>query len=720
MTGEFLGPLGPVLAILLILFTAGVVLTMVVLGFGLIFVLVGRVFACVAGIVGDVFVSAVNILMMPFNLGRALVLLVFARFAKADAAAARFQQNVVESVRRVWSAGIQRPFRILGIEIPPRRAKRTVVAAAAVSPNGASNVSSFSSLSSLETVYPKSAPPPPRQNAPAAPPPWPDPSTLISGFPGYTIDGRLPTGGSGAKLYIATPEPAKRTRLRGAPGRVVIKSFAIGEGSTLPQIVRESRSLDAARSLGLVLDHAFEPHRFWYAMPHFDGPSLGQHAATRHRAVAAEATLPEGTQRELVGLVAQVVESLARFHEAGLWHKDIKPDNIIVTAGRAELIDVGLVTPLASSFTLTTHGTEYFRDPEMVRQALRGTKVNEVDGARFDLYSAGAVLYAVLENTFPAHGALSSFSKPSPEALRWIVRRAMAEYTKRYPTAQAMLEDLRYVLEAKELAAVRPAQLPSMRRADPAAVDAFVLSAGIGKGSAPGVSAWVGNDVAPMSFSELARKAAQEAAAVARAATEEAVAAMKVATARCASRKQARRAAAAAVAASQQKTRERWSPWATAVIPAVVLMVLFTAKVQHSDRDGTRVSVLGMDFEKGPSRSERRAKSTASAPAKKSSTTDSIAADLPAGDGRLLVDRTPLAGATLPEALEARVMAGIGSKGWSPVTDDVDALAALEALRGGTPAAIEAELSRRGYRGLVRLESKGEKVLVTPVSLPTR
>ncbi|MCP6440745.1 hypothetical protein NL474_30330, partial [Klebsiella pneumoniae] len=76
----------------------------------------------------------------------------------------------------------------------------------------------------------------------------------------------------------------------------------------------------------------------------------------------------------------------------------------------------------------TTHGTEYFRDPEMVRLALRGVKVQEVDGAKFDLYAAGAVLYSMIENSFPAHGVLSPINKRCPEALRWIVRRAMADY----------------------------------------------------------------------------------------------------------------------------------------------------------------------------------------------------------------------------------------------------------------------------------------------------
>jgi hypothetical protein len=35
-------------------------------------------------------------------------------------------------------------------------------------------------------------------------------------------------------------------------------------------------------------------------------------------------------------------------------------------------VDFGLITPLRSAMTLTTHGTEYFRDPEMVRMALQG------------------------------------------------------------------------------------------------------------------------------------------------------------------------------------------------------------------------------------------------------------------------------------------------------------------------------------------------------------
>ena len=140
----------------------------------------------------------------------------------------------------------------------------------------------------------------------------------------------------------------------------------------------------------------------------------------------------------------------------------MKPDNIIIHYGTASLVDLGLVTPLASAMTLTTHGTEYFRDPELVRQAMRGVKVHQIDGTKFDVYGAGAVLYFMLENTFPAHGVLSDFSKESPECLRWIVRRAMADYDKRYASIDEMLADVEKLLSEKDILSARPADLPSM------------------------------------------------------------------------------------------------------------------------------------------------------------------------------------------------------------------------------------------------------------------
>ena len=284
-------------------------------------------------------------------------------------------------------------------------------------------------------------------------------------FEGYKVTGVLPAGGSGARLFLAKPRARKLQDLTAAghanTGQVVIKSFNLASGSTLPQIVRESRALEAARDLGLVLEHELTDKSFYYVMPYVPGDNLDVVISKMHDD-GSDSGLTDRQLRLVLGLAGDLMYTLDAFHNGGLWHKDIKPSNVIVSGGRAHLVDLGLVTPLESAMTLTTHGTEFFRDPEMVRLALKGVKVHEVNGVKFDIYSAGAVLYAMVENSFPAQGSLSSISRRCPEALRWIVRRAMADLDTRYGSAREMLADIRCVLAARDPFAVRPADLPSV------------------------------------------------------------------------------------------------------------------------------------------------------------------------------------------------------------------------------------------------------------------
>lgn len=300
----------------------------------------------------------------------------------------------------------------------------------------------------------------------AAAPTKDTPSRRAGAFDGYTIIGSLAGGGSGGKLYVAEPTEEKYAAFERAGhtdvDQVVIKTFSLDDGSSLPQIVRENRALSAAKNMGLVLEHDLSPTRFHYVMRYVPGKPLGQVAHELH-ARAGAAGLSQQDLHAIVGYLSDLTRSLDLYHRGGLWHKDVKPDNIIVDADSAHLVDFGLITPLRSAMTLTTHGTEYFRDPEMVRMALRGAKVHEVDGAKFDIYAAGAVLYSMIENSFPAHGALSQFSKPCPDSLRWIIRRSMADYGKRYTSAGEMLADLEFVFNAENINALRPAELPSVR-----------------------------------------------------------------------------------------------------------------------------------------------------------------------------------------------------------------------------------------------------------------
>lgn len=334
------------------------------------------------------------------------------------------------------------------------------------------------------------------------------PSSKTTGqFEGYTIVGSLPGGGSGGKLYVAQPDAIKLAVFarqgRSDVRQVVIKTFSLKDGSSLPQIVRESRALEAAKKLGLVLEHELGDDRFYYVTEYVPGESLGL-VTQRLHAMSGGDGLSGNHLRSALSYSADLLRTLDTYHRGGLWHKDVKPDNIIVDGRAAHLVDFGLVTPLRSGMTLTTHGTEYFRDPEMVRLALKGVKVHQVDGARFDVYAAGAVLFSMIENSFPAHGGLSQITRRCPEALRWIVRRAMADYDKRYTSAAAMLADLDTVRLAADPSAVMPAELPSMRGQEFAApihddapirpaVHAEPVGAGSGRHADPFVAAAAGS-----------------------------------------------------------------------------------------------------------------------------------------------------------------------------------------------------------------------------------
>jgi len=312
----------------------------------------------------------------------------------------------------------------------------------------------------------------------AAAPTRDKPNKRVGMFDGYKIVGSLKGGGSGGKLYIAEPDEVKQAvfakRKLGEVDQVVIKVFSLKDGSSLPQIVRESRALDAARSLGLVLEHQMAPDRFFYVMRYVPGEALSR-VTERLHSVSTIKGLDNVHLSSMMGYAEDLLIALDTYHKAELWHKDVKPDNIIVDStgidAQAHLVDFGLITPMRSAMTLTTHGTEYFRDPELVRQALRGVKVHQIDGSKFDVYGAGAVLFSMIENSFPAHGGLSQLTKRCPEALRWIVRRSMAEYDRRYPSAAVMLADLRVVMAASDPFALKPIDLPSVSKGDVAAAE---------------------------------------------------------------------------------------------------------------------------------------------------------------------------------------------------------------------------------------------------------
>jgi serine/threonine-protein kinase len=171
----------------------------------------------------------------------------------------------------------------------------------------------------------------------------------------------------------------------------------------------------------------------------------------------------EGPQKP--GIVARIgrdaARGLAAAHQAGIVHRDIKPDNMLLAEDRVKLTDFGIARVAELNTRITRPGafigTPRYSSPEQCR-------MEDVD-ARSDLYSLGVVCYELLVG-LPPHTATTPIlllskiateppppiaeARPGvPEALALIIHRLLEKDPEaRYPDATALAEDLdRFLVE---------------------------------------------------------------------------------------------------------------------------------------------------------------------------------------------------------------------------------------------------------------------------------
>jgi len=140
------------------------------------------------------------------------------------------------------------------------------------------------------------------------------------------------------------------------------------------------------------LQFGYEGAAPYQVLEYVEGASLGERIERRGR-------LPEA---EAVGIITQIGQALHYVHEHGVVHRDVKPDNILMTSdGIAKLADLGLAKDRTSNNALTRAssglGTPHFMAPEQFRDAKHADPP-------YDVYGLGATLYMAVTGKLPFDG----------------------------------------------------------------------------------------------------------------------------------------------------------------------------------------------------------------------------------------------------------------------------------------------------------------------------
>ena len=239
------------------------------------------------------------------------------------------------------------------------------------------------------------------------------------------------------------------------------------------RFVREARTAAMLDHVNIVrgVDVGSEGDIHYFAMEFVEGESVGN-------IIESTGAIPEPRALRIIIQVARALEYA--WDTRQIIHRDIKPDNILVTKGDiAKVADLGLARTTDNESTMMTQtgvamGTPHYISPEQAK----GEK--DID-TRTDIYSLGATLYHMLtgETPFTGSSAMAVVTKHLTEGavpvhvvrpevsqgVSAVVGKMMAkEPAGRYATPTELLEDLMLVADGKKpkfADADAPGKLPS-------------------------------------------------------------------------------------------------------------------------------------------------------------------------------------------------------------------------------------------------------------------
>ena len=224
----------------------------------------------------------------------------------------------------------------------------------------------------------------------------------------YKVVERLASGGMG-EIYIA-----EDTRLGRRVALKVLPAEAVADAERLQRFQSEARAVAAMNHPNIVTIHGVETERgiHFIAMELVEGQTL--------RKLIPEGGLP---LPEFFRIAEQLTAAVAIAHQSGITHRDLKPDNVMVTpSGHVKVLDFGLAKlvdePAEAAFdgptlidskhapspNLTEDGALLGTVPYMSPEHVTGRGVDH----RSDIFSLGIILYEMLTGERPFQGSTSS------------------------------------------------------------------------------------------------------------------------------------------------------------------------------------------------------------------------------------------------------------------------------------------------------------------------
>ena len=259
----------------------------------------------------------------------------------------------------------------------------------------------------------------------------------------YEIVGRVGSGGM-ADVY-----KAKDHKLNRFVAVKVMKPEFREDGTFISKFRREAQAAAGLANPNIVnvFDVGEDQGNYYIVMELVEGITLKDYIGKKGKLSVREAT----------SIAIQVCMGLAAAHSSGIVHRDVKPQNIIIsTDGKVKVTDFGIARA-ASSNTISANamGSVHYSSPEQVRGGY--------SDSRSDIYSLGITLYEMVTGRVPFDGettvaiaikhlqdemeAPSKYSPDLPHALEQIIYKCTQKSVdRRYQTMDDVIADLKHSL----------------------------------------------------------------------------------------------------------------------------------------------------------------------------------------------------------------------------------------------------------------------------------